>query len=133
MKKCPVCGCCRVSTTALVKFIQNDDGDMIPELDDQEEVNNQVTWPNNVFKCENAECGIPSIDGKQIDPTIWEFNNGDLFTIWCVLNNLDYDKTKEEYETSCEEETNPTRKAFHDWVDSLEYEPWEGLYAELVD
>ena len=45
MKKCPVCGCCRVSTTALVKFIQNDDGDMIPELDDQEEVNAQVTWP----------------------------------------------------------------------------------------
>ena len=113
MKKCPVCGCCRVSTTALVKFIQNDDGDMIPELDDQEEVNAQVTWPNNVFKCENPECGIPSINGKQIDPSIWEFNNGDLFTIWC--------------------ETNPVRKAFHDWLDTLEYEPWEGLYAELVD
>lgn len=135
MKRCPICGGFELSTVACVKFVQDEQGDMIPDLYNQDDINDQVTLPNNEFKCENPKCGIPFIDGVQIDEAIWNFNEGDTFKIWCVLNDKDYDVALQEYEKSDAEASEPNlvKQEYYAWLDSLVYEPWEGMYGDLID
>lgn len=118
---CPVCNSSNLRISALINYLQDEDGCWKAEELDMEDVRDVILQDYAEIYCENPHCGQPYIDGQ---PLLLEGNEG-LYEYWLRINQMDLvgfnDLTAQQHED------------FNEFLSTVEYEPWSGTIRECVE
>ena len=118
---CPVCGSTNLAIEAVVKYVQNEEGDWEVEDMDIDAMRDTLLGTHSEVYCENECCGTPYKEGVALPleggETVIEF--------WFRVNQLGpVDLSSLSPEQTSELDS---------FLASIQYEPWQGTVGECVE